>query len=119
MIDAQQLASMQAQMADTRGGSIVIYRRTRTSDGQGGQTYAWAPVTGGTVAYRVLHLSGFERELAARLGSANIYRIGLPLTPEVLPSDQLRIGTVALYEVSSAALPRTIALEQVVECVRL
>lgn len=119
MIDAQQLASMQAQMADTRGGSIVIYRRTRASDGQGGQTYTWGPVTGGTVAYRVLHLSGFEREMAARLGSANTYQIGLPLTPEVLPRDQLRDGTVPVYEVTAANLPRTYPLEQVVECVRL
>lgn len=119
MIDAQQLSLMQSQMGATRGGSIVIYRRSRASDGQGGYTYTWSPVTGGTVAYRVLHLSGFEREMAARLGSANTYQIGLPLTPEVLPRDQLRDGTVVLYEVSSVALPRTYALEQVIECVRL
>lgn len=119
MIDAQQLSLMQSQMGATRGGSIVIYRRSRTSDGQGGYTYTWSPITGGTVAYRVLHLSGFERELAARLGTANIYRIGLPLTPEVLPRDQLRDGTTPVYEVTTANLPRTYPLEQVVEAVRL
>lgn len=119
MINAADLASMQSQMADTRDGTLIIRRRTMASDGQGGFTPTWTPVTGGTVEYRIVQMTGLERAFAGRFGTVGVWRIGLPLTPEVLPSDVLYAGTVPMYQVTAGNLPRTIPLEQLVECVRL
>jgi hypothetical protein len=119
MINATDLAAMQSQMSDTRDGTLIIKRRTMTTDGEGGFTPTWAAVTGGTVEYRIVQMTGLERAFAGRFGTVGVWRIGLPLTPEVLPSDVLYSGTVPMYQVTAGNLPRTIPLEQLVECVRL
>lgn len=119
MIDATDLAAMQAQMNETHGGTLVLYRRSKVGDGEGGFTYSWSPVTGGTVAYRVVQLTELERAFAQRLGTVSTWTLGVPLTPEVLPSDRYYAGTVPVYEVSSGNLPRSIALEQLVTVVKI
>ena len=119
MIDATDLAAMQTQMSDTHtAGTCVISRRTKTTDGQGGYTWTYPAVTGGTVLYRQVMVTGIERAFAQRFGTVTTWRFGLPLSPAVLPSDRLVMGSVT-YEVTSVDQPRTIALEQLVECVKL
>lgn len=119
MINATDLAAMQSQMSETRDGTLIIRRRSLASDGEGGNTPTWTPITGGTVEYRIVQMTGLERAFAQRSGTVSVWRIGLPLTPEVLSSDILYSGTVPLYQVTAGNLPRTIPLEQLVEAVRL
>ena len=119
MIDATDLSAMISQMNDTHtAGTCVISRRTKTTDNQGGYTWTYPAVTGGTVAYRQVMVTGIERAFAQRFGTVSTWTFGLPLTPAVLPSDRLVMGSVT-YEVTSVDQPRTIALEQLVECVKL
>lgn len=119
MIDATDLAGMIAQMNETHAaGTCVVQRRAKTSDGEGGFTLAWAAVTGGTVAYRQVMLTGLERALAQRMGTVSSWTFGLPLSPAVLPSDRLVMGS-AVYEVTSVDQPRTVALEQLVQAVKI
>lgn len=119
MIDAADLAAMIAQMNQTHtAGTCVISRRTKTTDGQGGSTWAYPAVTGGTVPYRQVMVVGLERAFAQRAGTVSTWTFGLPLAPAVLPSDRLVMGSV-VYEVTSVDQPRTIALEQLVQCVKM
>jgi hypothetical protein len=118
MINAADMAEMRAQMNETHDGTLVIRRRTMVSDGQGGQTPSYTPVTGGTVLYRSVQVTGLERAMSGRQGTATFWRLGLPLTPTVRASDRLYEGTVPVWEVVSANLPRSIALEQLVDVVR-
>ena len=119
MIDATDLSAMISQMNDTHtAGTCVISRRTKTTDNQGGYTWTYPAVTGGTVAYRQVMVTGIERAFAQRFGTVSTWTFGLPLAPAVLPSDRLVMGSVT-YEVTSVDQPRTIALEQLVECVKL
>lgn len=119
MIDASDLAAMQAQMSQTHtAGTCVVQRRSRASDGEGGFTLSWAAVTGGTVPYRQVMATGLERAFAQRLGTVSSWTFGLPLSPVVLPSDRLVMGS-AVYEVTSIDHPRTIALEQLVQAVKI
>ena len=119
MIDATDLSAMISQMNDTHtAGTCVISRRTKTTDNQGGYTWTYPAVTGGTVAYRQVMVTGIERAFAQRFGTVSTWTFGLPLTPAVLPSDRLVMGSVT-FEVTSVDQPRTIALEQLVECVKL
>jgi len=120
MLNPNDLAAMRATLDTTRvSGTLVIMRRTEVSDGRGGYTQGTVPVTGGTVAYRLVQVSGMERAMAGRMGSVSVWRFGLPRTPEVLPSDRLLADGVYTYEVTSSNLPRAWTLEQVVEAVRL
>ena len=49
MIDGADLAAMISQMSDTHtAGTCVISRRTKSSDSQGGYTWTYPAVTGGT-----------------------------------------------------------------------
>ena len=119
MIHATDLSAMISQMNDTHtAGTCVISRRTKTTDNQGGYTWTYPAVTGGTVAYRQVMVTGIERAFAQRFGTVSTWTFGLPLAPAVLPSDRLVMGSVT-YEVTSVDQPRTIALEQLVECVKL
>ena len=119
MIDGADLAAMISQMSDTHtAGTCVISRRTKTTDNQGGYTWTYPAVTGGTVAYRQVMVTGIERAFAQRFGTVSTWTFGLPLTPAVLPSDRLVMGSVT-YEITSVDQPRTIALEQLVACVKL
>ena len=119
MIDAIDLAAMISQMNDTHtAGTCVISRRTKTTDGQGGYTWTYPAVSGGTVPYRQVMVTGMERAFAQRFGTVSTWTFGLPLTPAVLPSDRLVMGSVT-YEITSVDQPRTIALEQLVACVKL
>ena len=119
MIDGADLSAMISQMNETHtAGTCVISRRTKSSDNQGGYTWAYPAVTGGTVPYRQVMVTGIERAFAQRFGTVTTWRFGLPLAPAVLPSDRLVMGSV-VYEVTSVDQPCTIALEQVVECVKL
>jgi hypothetical protein len=119
MIDSADLAAMISQMNDTHAGTLVLYRRSKAGDGEGGFTLSYAPVAGGTVAYRIVQLTGLERAFAQRFGTVTTWTLGVPLTPEVLPSDRYYSGTVPVYEVSSGNLPRSIALEQLVQVVKI
>jgi hypothetical protein len=118
MIDATDLAAMRSQMAETHDGTLIIRRPTRVSNSEGGYTTTWTPVTGGTVLYRSVQVTGLERAMANRQGTVSFWRFGLPLTPEVYPKDRLYDGTVPVWEVINANLPRSILLEQLVDVVR-
>lgn len=118
MIDPSDLLAMRTQMNDTHDGTLVIRRPTRTSDGQGGYTTPYTPITGGTVLYRSVQVTGLERAMAGRMGTVSYWRFGLPLTPEVRPQDRLYSGTTPLWEVVNTNIPRSIALEQLVDVVR-
>lgn len=120
MLNASDLSSMRAALTQTRvSGTLVIMRRSEVSDGRGGYTASYTAVTGGTVAYRVVQMSAMERAMAGRMGSVSVWRFGLPLTPEVQATDQLLVDGVYTYHVTSGNLPRSLALEQVVEAVRI
>ena len=119
MIDASDLAAMRAQMSETHTETLVLYRRAKVSDSQGGYTTSYTAVTGGTALARVYQVSGLERAFAQRQGTVSLWRIGWPLTPEVLASDRFYAGTMPVYEVTSGNLPRSLALEQVVDVVRI
>lgn len=118
MIDASDLAAMRSQMNATHDGTLIIRRPTRSSNGEGGYTTTYAPVTGGTVTYRAVQVTGLERAMAGRMGTVSYWRFGLPLSPEVLPKDILYDGTVPVWQVVNTNIPRSIALEQLVDCVR-
>lgn len=119
MIDAGDLAAMISQMHDTHtAGTCVVQRRSKVSDGEGGFTLSWSALTGGTVTYRQVMVTGLERAFAQRLGTVSSWTFGLPLSPAVLPSDRLVMGSV-VYEVTSVDQPRTIALEQLVQAVKI
>lgn len=120
MLSPSDLAGMRATLDQTRAaGTLVIQRRADVSDGRGGYIHTWTPVTGGTVAYRVVQVSGMERALAGRMGTVTAWRFGLPRAPEVLATDRLLVDGVYTYEVTNGNLPRQWSLEQVVEAVRL
>jgi hypothetical protein len=118
MINANDLAAMRGQMNATHDGTLVIRRPTRVSDGQGGFTTSYVALTGGTVLYRAVQVSGLERAMSQRQGTVSFWRFGLPLTPEVRPNDRLYEGTIPVWEVVNSNLPRSIALEQLVDVVR-
>ncbi len=119
MIDSADLAAMQSQMNDTHtAGTCIIQRRAKTTDSEGGYTLVWTAVTGGTVPYRQVMLTGLERAFAQRFGTVSTWTFGLPLTPAALPSDRLVMGST-VYEVTSVDQPRTIVLEQLVQAVKI
>lgn len=119
MIDGADLSAMIDQMNATHtAGTCIINRRTRVSDGEGGGTLTWTAVTGGTVTYRQVMVTGLERAFSQRSGTVSTWTFGLPLAPVVIPSDRLVMGSV-VYEVTSIDQPRTIALEQLVQAVKI
>lgn len=120
MLSAADLAAMRATLDSTRvSGTLVVQRRTETTDGRGGYTHTYTAVTGGTVLYRVYQVSGLERAMAGRVGTVTVWRFGLPRTPEVRATDRLYVDGAYTYEVTNSNTPRQWHLEQVVEAVRL
>jgi hypothetical protein len=118
MIDATDLAAMRSQMNDTHDGTLIIRRPTRSSNSEGGYTTTWTPVTGGTVLYRSVQVTGLERAMSGRMGTVSTWRFGIILAPEIYPKDRLYDGTVPVWEVVNNNIPRSIALEQLVDVVR-
>lgn len=93
MIGTEALASLRTLAGYGLPESVQVQRATRTQDGYGGQTEAWASVA--TVAGRVA-VTGQrpdEREIAAQVQSAVTYTVTLPAGTDVRARDRLAVGT--------------------------
>lgn len=76
-----QLNSFRADVANTLPGTAVISAGTVTSDGAGGWTDAYVPVSGGTVACRVDPMRSRGSRLAVEIGRETLtemYQLTVP-----------------------------------------
>lgn len=63
---------------------VALERRTRTPDGYGGVTEAWAATPEGTVPASLRPLSGTEAIRAMRISPSATYRLYIRFVPDVL-----------------------------------
>jgi head-tail adaptor len=113
MINAADLASMTAQLTASMPDTVLVQRKTLTSDAMGGQTVAWATVA--TVAGRVSpsQFPPWEKLFAERVGSHSNWTITLPSGTDVRTEDRLIAGTRTL-EVIEVRAPRSWEMARVV-----
>jgi head-tail adaptor len=115
------LISMQNVLNRSLPGTVVIQRKTQTSDGQGGRIDAWAAV--GTTACRVSPFSsqgamGSEGDSGAGLRAQRERMITLPANADVSESDRIVVSSTT-YEVVSMDGPRSMELARRVQAVKV
>jgi hypothetical protein len=98
----------------------IIERRTVTSDGGGGGTYVWSPVTGGTVPCRVYPVSirGNPRLVGERIDERTTHFCVLPPETDISPGQRISIANRGTYEVT-LELKRTDSVSKVCEVFEL
>lgn len=94
----------------------VIQRATNFSDGQGGQTEAWA--TASTTSCRVSPAgrSAVEVARADRTAAVGDWIVTLPYLSDVTVEDRLLVNGTTTYEVTGLRAPRSWELSRRVEC---
>ena len=91
MLSAAQIASMRATSLASLPDTAAVSRVTRTSDGAGGYTEAWATVA--TVPCRIASTGGAEAAIAAKLTATTTATVTLPALTDVAPADRLVVGS--------------------------
>lgn len=115
MLSAADLTAMKTTLDASLPDTCTVYRLTRTSDGAGGYTEAWA-ATGAAVACRVSPAgTGAEREVAARLGAVATWMVTLPAGTDVTAKDKILTSTQTL-QVEAALAPRSWEISRRVVC---
>lgn len=101
-LSADEIASMRADIAATLPGTCVIQGVVEVSDGAGGVTPTWTPVTGGTVACRVDHLDrrGQVETVAEAEGFIAEFHLIVPYTAPVAANRRV-IHNGYTYEIRS------------------
>ncbi len=93
MLSATEIAAMRETVDDSLPDTASIRRNTPVSDGQGGQTDAWAQVA--EVAARV-GLTGRrspeEREIAGRVAGTVLYTLWMPAGTDLTAKDRIVVG---------------------------
>jgi head-tail adaptor len=113
MISAADLAAMTAQLTASMPDTVLIQRKTLTSDSAGGQTAVWSTVA--TVAGRVSpsQFPPWEKLFADRVGSHSNWTVTVPAGTDVRTEDRLLAGTRTL-EVIEVRAPRSWEMARVV-----
>lgn len=99
-LSTDDLAQMRADVERMLPDTAVIKAVTRTSDGAGGWSESWSPVTGGTVACRLDPMTKSER-WAARAGQEMLavqYQLTVPYDAPLAADRQVVVGG-SVYEV--------------------
>jgi hypothetical protein len=93
-----QLDLMRAQVAQLLPDMGTIAANSRASDGAGGWTDHWLPISGGTVAVRVdpYQLRRFTENFADREGIVNLYTVTLPYDAPVDVGQQIWTNDMTL-----------------------
>lgn len=100
LIEAGDLAWMQALQGAALPGSAILQRATMTPDGMGGYSESWAAV--GTVAARVYTQASralAEGEQGAQIVSETRWFVTLPVGTQVTAADRILAGG-RLYQVT-------------------
>jgi SPP1 family predicted phage head-tail adaptor len=74
---------------------VVLLRKVRTRDSNGGFQTVWQPV-GDPIAAQVEGISGNESIIAQALQGVSFYRIVLRYRPDITDADQLGYGALTL-----------------------
>ena len=74
---------------------VVFQRATRTSDGAGGYTDAWATISGAPTRAGVKALSGGERFNSSRIEASTKWRITVRYFSGLVESDRVEIRSKA------------------------
>lgn len=119
MLDADQLASMQATLNASLPGTVVISRPTLTSNGAGGQVTTWAAA--GTVIGRLSPRVIRPRPEISDLTSDAVlatrpFIVTLPAGTDVKPTDRL-ITHGNTYDIDNLDNPRSYAIDVRVDVV--
>lgn len=93
-----QLAAMRADVAQLLPDTCIITANNRTSDGAGGWTDNWQPITGGTVACRCdpMPQRRFIEAYALREGMLNFYVVSLPYNAPVSADQRFLVNGMTL-----------------------
>ncbi len=92
MIDAGALTDMQATLTDSLPDTGVIKRVTRTSDGMGGFTDAFAAV--GTAVVRIGPMQPRDEAIVSgRLGADTAWVLTFPNGTDVVSADRVVVGS--------------------------
>ena len=90
------MAQIRENVAGYLPGTAIIQAFTPTSDGAGGFTETWTPVSSGTVTARVLPLTfGQVEVLAAAEGVRVEYIVILPYTAPIVTGNRVSVGGTA------------------------
>ena len=73
---------------------VTIRRQERAADGQGGYTTVWTDIA--TISAQVEGLAGRESIIGQTLTGISVYRVTARYRADILPSDQLRYGSIGL-----------------------
>jgi SPP1 family predicted phage head-tail adaptor len=91
VLTTAELTSMQAVQQQTMTETVVVSRRTLTSDSLGGRTDSWT--TAATTVGRIAPVSAGEAILAGQQRIVANWKITLPANTDVRNEDRLTIGS--------------------------
>lgn len=115
MLSAADMTAMKATLDASLPDTATVYRVTRTSDGAGGSTDAWAAV-GSAVACRISPVTrGAELTIANRLEAVAPWVLTLPAATDVITKDQLRTS-LRTFEVIAVLAARSWEISRRVIC---
>lgn len=112
---AAELASLRSLAESAMGDTVTIVTTTTVSDGAGGQTES---TTTTTSRGRLQLASGSETQSATQIQARGQYRLSLPVTTTVSPTDQIQVGG-RTFEIRWAppvvnhSVVRTLGLEEI------
>jgi head-tail adaptor len=116
MLTTADLTAMRTALEASLPDTATISRLTRTADGAGGYTEAWA-TTGSAVACRVSPTGSqaAERQVAAKLAAVAPWTVTLPAETDVTTSDRILTGGRTL-QVEAVMAPRSWEVSRRVMC---
>lgn len=109
MLSTADLDALRATLNESLPETAQVQRVTRTSDGLGGYTEAWAAIA--TVACRVAPSGNTpaEQVVAERIQDRVLWTLTLPAGTDVTPADRIAVGS-RTFEVIGVLAPRSFEL---------